>query len=136
MQQWHNRGSLCLAQGETGTNSRRASQFVKGVYPTHLERGQACYVWDWEGQRYIDFIGGLGSIILGYNHPKVTEAVTAQLQTGYVTGSLPSTLEVEVAELIQRLFPVERVRFLKNGDDATTGAVRIARALEYIRDVK
>ena len=119
-----------MAQGHVGTNSKRPTQYVEGIYPTHIDRASQCYVWDTNGRRYIDFVGGLGSVILGYNHPKVNEAVKKQLSTGLVTGSFPSTIEVETAEMIQDMFPAcEKIRFLKNGSDATDAAVRIARSV-------
>jgi glutamate-1-semialdehyde 2,1-aminomutase len=127
MSLWHKRSAAVLAQGETGTNSKRRSQFIEGVYPTHLARGQGCYVWDTENIRYIDFIGGLGTMSLGYNNPKVNEALDAQIKTGIITGSLPHYKETEVAETVCQTFGVDAVRFLKNGDDATMAAVRIAR---------
>lgn len=116
-----------LAQ-ETGTNSKRTSAYIQGVYPTHLSRGQGCTVWDHQGKSYVDFIGALGAIILGYSNPKVTEAVQKQAKDGPIF-SMPHPLEIEVAELVQALVPsAEKIRFFKNGDDATTAAVRIARA--------
>jgi glutamate-1-semialdehyde 2,1-aminomutase len=127
-QRWRELETKYLAQGETGTNSKRPSAYIQGVYPTHMVSGRGCYVTDAWGNRYIDFVGSLGSIILGHNHPKVTEAVHAQLRDGVIF-SLPHPLETQVAELIRRLVPVaEKVRFFKNGDDATTASVRIARA--------
>lgn len=123
-----NRASNVLAQGFTGTNSRRSTQYVEGVFPTHISKAQGPYVWDMEGRRYIDFVGGLGVTVLGYHHPKVDEAVTRQIQTGLVTGSMPSHLEVEVGEILTSMFPaVEKVRFLKTGSEACSAAVRIAR---------
>ena len=74
-------------------------------------------------------VGALGANLLGYRHPKVTEAVTRAIALGGPSFSLPHTLEVEVAELIQQMIPAaERVRFLKTGSEATAAAVRIARA--------
>src|SRR3954453_24026115 len=73
-------------------------------------------------------MNGLRPVILGYDDPDVTEAVTAQLKRG-VTFSLATELEIELAELLCELIPcAERVRFGKNGSDATSGAIRIARA--------
>lgn len=122
------RQNRVLAQNATGTNSRRHTQYPQG-YPTHLIRSQDCYVYDIDEHRYVDFVGGLGVTILGYNHPKVTEAVKKQLSTGYITASLPHPIEIQTAELITEMFPgMEKVRFGKNGVDATDAAVRIARS--------
>lgn len=122
------RAENILAQGSTGTNSRRPDQYVKGVYPTHFMRASGCNVWDPDGNKYIDFIGGLGSVILGYNDVRVNEAVRSQIASGLVTGSMPSYLEVEVGEMMADMFNVDRVRFLKTGSEACSAAVRIARA--------
>lgn len=129
MKKWQNRAKDVLAQGSCGTNSKRPSQYVRGVFPEYLHKASECYVWDLDNKRYIDFVGGLGTIILGYDHPKVREAVEKQLKTGYISGSMPTTLEVETAELISNMFPTcQRIRFLKTGSEACAAAVRIARA--------
>lgn len=121
------RAKNVLAQGHTGTNSKRPTCFPSN-YPTHLVKGQGAYVYDTKGTRYLDFICSLGANLLGYNHPKVTESVVVQLRKG-VSFSLPHFLEVEVAEQITEMFPhIEKVRFLKTGNEATLAAVRIARA--------
>lgn len=129
MKSWENRSKAVLAQGCTGTNSKRPSQYVRGVYPTHCHMANGPYIWGTDNRRYIDFVGGLGTIILGYNHPKVEEAVNEIRSQGVVSGSLPHPIEVETAELIRSMFPqIEKVRFLKTGSEACSAAVRIARA--------
>lgn len=110
------------------TFSKGPSQFVQGVSPVFLMRGQGSHVWDVDGNEYIDYPMALGPIILGHNYPAVTEAVTRQMGDG-TTFSLPHPLEVEVAEMLVGIIPcAEMVRFGKNGSDATSGAVRVARA--------
>jgi glutamate-1-semialdehyde 2,1-aminomutase len=122
------RQAECLAQGWCGTNSKRSSQYTE-LHPKFITKAQQCYVWGEDGQRYIDFVGALGANILGYGHPKVDAAIRDQLHTGVVTASMPSPLEVEVAELIQGVVPAaEKVRFLKTGSEACSAALRIARA--------
>ncbi|MFQ5875223.1 MAG: aminotransferase class III-fold pyridoxal phosphate-dependent enzyme, partial [Dehalococcoidia bacterium] len=112
----------------TQTFSKGPTQFVQGVAPVFLVRGQGSHVWDVDGNRYIDYPMALGPIILGHNYPAVTEAVTRQIQNG-TTFSLPHPLEMEVAEMLVEIIPcAEMVRFGKNGSDATSGAVRVARA--------
>lgn len=96
--------------------------------PYFLERGEGPYLFDVDGNRFVDFISALGAIILGYNYGRVSDAVIQQLQRGSIY-SLPHRLEVEVAELMVEHIPcAEMVRYAKNGSDATTGAVRVARA--------
>lgn len=128
MHSYTERAKRCLAQGHNATNSKRPDQYVQGVYPEHLTEAIGPYVFDKDMRRYVDFVGALGANILGYRHPKVQEAAIAQIKTGYVSGSLPNILEIEVAEMLCDMFHVERVRFLKTGNEATLAAVRIARA--------
>jgi glutamate-1-semialdehyde 2,1-aminomutase/spore coat polysaccharide biosynthesis protein SpsF len=110
------------------TFSKGPSSFVQGIAPNFLSMAKGPYVWDMDGNRYIDYISGLGSIILGHCHPVVQEAVREQLQLG-ISYCLPHRVEVELAELLCELAPcAEMVRFGKNGSDATTAAVRVARA--------
>lgn len=112
----------------TQTFSKGPTQFVQGVAPIFLQRGKGSHVWDVDGNEYIDYIGALGPVILGYSYPAVNEAVKRQLEEG-VSFSLPHPLEVELAELLCEIIPcAEMVRFAKNGSDATSGAVRVARA--------
>jgi glutamate-1-semialdehyde aminotransferase len=113
----------------TQTLSKAPSQFVDGFSPKFLRRGRGAHVWDVDGNRYIDYPMALGPILLGYDHPAVSAAVVAQVHEG-TTFTLMHPLEVEVAELLVELVPcAERVRFAKNGADATGGAIRAARAL-------
>lgn len=130
---WIERGEKILAQGHTGTNSKRHTAYVSSV-PSHLVRGEKCYVIDAWGNKYIDFVGALGANLLGYNHPRVSEAAKTAIDLGGPSFSLPHPIEIELAEKISRLIPMaESVRFMKNGTDSTTAAVRISRALQYIR---
>lgn len=125
---WWKRAQGSIAQGAL-TNSKRPSCHIMGVYPTHLERGQGCHVWDTSGKRYIDFICGLGSNLLGHGHPEIEEAAVRGFRRGS-TLSLGSPLEVEYAERLQAAFPgvIERIKVLKTGTEACAAAIRIARA--------
>ncbi len=110
------------------TFSKSRTQYPIGVSPLFLERGEGSRVWDVDGNEYIDFVSSLLSITLGYRDPDVDAAVRAQLHSGVIL-SLPHRLETEVAERIVGMVPcAEMVRFGKNGSDATSGAIRIARA--------
>lgn len=124
---WQNRADLAIAHGAL-TNSKRPSCFVEGVYPTHLRSGQGATVTDMDGKKYVDFICGLGSNILGYGHSEIAEAIYQRARLG-ATLSLGTHLEVELAELLKGVFPfVDQFRFLKSGSDACNAAVRIARS--------
>lgn len=118
-----------LVPGGTQTLSKGIDQFVKGVTPAFLERGSGCHVWDVDGNAYIDYPMALGPILLGYDHPATVEAVRHQMSQGTVF-TLPHRLEVEVAERVIDMVPAaEMVRFAKNGSDATSAAIRLARAV-------
>ncbi|HLA42156.1 MAG TPA: aminotransferase class III-fold pyridoxal phosphate-dependent enzyme, partial [Aggregatilineales bacterium] len=124
---WWSRGKAIIPAG-TQTLSKGPTQFVQGVSPKYLQRGEGSHVWDVDGNEYIDYPMGLGPIILGHAHPVVNAAVSEQLAQGS-TFTHMHPLEVEVAELLVENIPhVEMVRFGKNGSDVTTGAVRAARA--------
>ncbi|OGT32152.1 MAG: aminotransferase class III [Gammaproteobacteria bacterium RIFCSPHIGHO2_12_FULL_35_23] len=110
------------------TFSKSKVQFPYGVSPYFIEKGKGSRVWDIDGNEYIDFVNGLLAVFLGYCDPDVDAAVQKQLTQGVIF-SLPHKLETEVAEKIIAMVPcAEMVRFGKNGSDATSGAVRIARA--------
>lgn len=112
----------------TQTFSKGPNQWVRGVSPYFLDRGEGAWVWDADGNRYLDYLMALGPIILGYGDAAVTKAVRERLEMGAVFSQMHE-LEVEVAELLIELIPcAEMVRFGKNGSDATSAAVRAARA--------
>jgi glutamate-1-semialdehyde aminotransferase/spore coat polysaccharide biosynthesis protein SpsF (cytidylyltransferase family) len=126
-QAWFARSKKVIP-GCAQTFSKGYTQYVQGVAPVFLERGEGCRVWDVDGNQYIDYVQGLLPNILGYAHPEVNRAAAEQLARGH-SFSLPHPLEVELAERLTRLIPcAEMVRFGKNGSDATSGAVRAARA--------
>lgn len=110
------------------TFSKSRTQFPLGVSPYFAQRALGSRVWDVDGNEYIDLINALCSVTLGHCDPDVSRAVAAQLERGTIY-SLSSELEIQVAEKIVELVPcAEKVRFGKNGSDATSGAIRIARA--------
>lgn len=112
----------------TQTFSKSKTQFPFGVSPYFIERAQGSHVWDVDGNQYLDLINSLAAITLGYNDPDVTAAVQGQLQQGVIF-SLPHPIETLVAEKLVEVVPcAEMVRFGKNGSDATSGAIRVARA--------
>ena len=112
----------------TQTLSKSPTQFVQGVTPIYLERGEGAHVWDVDGHEYIDYPMALGPVILGHAEPVVNEAIARQLRDG-ITFTLMHPLEVDVAERIVAMCPgVEAVRFGKSGSDALSAAVRAARA--------
>lgn len=117
-----------LIPGCAQTGSKGPTNWVQGVSPTHLRRGEGSHVWDVDGNEYIDYVSALGPIILGHNYPPVTHAVTEQIEAGTMF-SLPYPLGIDVAEQFRDVVPcAEMVRFAKNGNDVTTLAAKLARA--------
>ena len=126
-QAWLERAKKVIP-GCAQTFSKGHTQYVQGVAPVFLQRGQGCRVWDVDGNEYIDYVQGLLPNILGYANEPVNAAAARQLAEGH-SFSLPHPREVQLAERLTRLIPcAEMVRFGKNGSDATSGAVRAARA--------
>ena len=113
----------------TQTFSKGVNQFVTGFAPKYLQRGKGAYVWDADGNKFLDYVMGCHPIILGYADQDVNSAVIEQLELGS-TFSLANELEVDVTELLIETVPcAEAARFGKNGADATSVAVRVARAV-------
>ncbi|MFO0548325.1 MAG: aminotransferase class III-fold pyridoxal phosphate-dependent enzyme [Polyangiaceae bacterium] len=120
--------SVGLIPAGTQTLAKGPGQWTEGVAPKYLARGKGAHVWDVDGNEYIDLIMGVGPLSLGYGYGAVDDAIRAQLSDG-ITFSLMHPLEVEVAELVREVVPhTESVRFSKTGCDATSAAVRLARA--------
>ncbi len=111
------------------TFSKSITQYPYGVSPFFIEKGEGALVWDIDGNQYIDFVNALLCVNLGYRYKKVDEAVIRQLSECGVSFSLPHRIETLVAEKIVELVPsAEKVRFGKNGTDATSAAIRLSRA--------
>ncbi|MEN9905229.1 MAG: glutamate-semialdehyde--aminomutase [Pseudomonadota bacterium] len=110
-----------------GVNSPvRAFKAVGGT-PRFVQRAQGPYFWDANGQRYIDYIGSWGPMILGHGHPAVLEAVQKAALDGFSFGA-PTEREIELAEEIVKLVPsLEMVRLVSSGTEAGMSAIRLAR---------
>lgn len=110
-----------------GVNSPvRAFRSVGGT-PYFVERGEGAYVWDVDGNRYIDFVQSYGASIVGHAHPKVVEAIRAAAEEGTSFGA-PTEREVLLAEeLCSRVAGLDMVRLVSSGTEATMSAVRLAR---------
>lgn len=121
------RRALELIPGGTQLISRRPSRYACGVSPVYASRAKGARFWDVDGNEYIDWVSGIGAIILGYCDPVVDEAVKEQISRG-VNFSISHELEIELAEELVRTIPcAEMVRYTKGGGDACAVAVRIAR---------
>jgi glutamate-1-semialdehyde aminotransferase len=112
----------------TQTLAKGPGQFTYGVSPIYVERGKGSKLWDVDGNEYLDYCMGIGPISLGYGYDKVDNAIKEQLEKG-ITFSLMHRLELEVAEKLHEIIPnAESIRITKQGADACSAAVRIARA--------
>ena len=110
-----------------GVNSPvRAFKSVYGT-PLFIQKGDGCYIWDADGNQFIDFCGSWGPLILGHNNAKIREKVIETMQNGMSFGA-PTALENELAELIikNNRF-VEKIRFTSSGTEAVMSAIRLAR---------
>lgn len=110
------------------TLSKSFLQYPAGHAPLAVSHGDGGYVFDVDGNRYVDLVGALGPVVLGYCDDDVDAAIRAQLNNG-ISHSLATELETELAELLCRHIPcAEMVKFGKSGTDVTTAAIRAARA--------
>jgi glutamate-1-semialdehyde 2,1-aminomutase len=110
------------------TFSKSKTQYPYGVSPYFIKSGKGSHVFDVDDNEYVDLNNALAAITIGYCDPEINAAVQKQLDVGTIF-SLSNTLEIDVAEKIIEMVPcAEKVRFGKNGSDATAGAIRIARA--------
>ena len=110
-----------------GVNSPvRACKSV-GTFPLFIERGEGCLIYDADGNRFIDYIGSWGPLILGHRHPAVVDAIMAVLERGTSFGA-PTDLEIQLAEMvIDAVASVDVVRMVNSGTEATMSAIRLAR---------
>ena len=111
-----------------GVNSPVRAFRAVGQAPLLLGRGEGAYVWDADGNRYLDLIGAWGPAILGHAHPAVVQAVRLAAFDGFALGATHPR-EVELAERIRAAMPsLERLRFTSSGTEAVMAAIRLARA--------
>lgn len=110
-----------------GVNSPVRAFRGVGGNPLFFKGGKGAYLFDADGNRYIDYVGAWGPLILGHSHPRVVSALHTQLDQGTAYGA-PTELEIKLAERICQLMPnVESVRLVNSGTEATMSAIRLAR---------
>ena len=113
----------------TGTFSRAATSFVEDVYPVYAQSANGAYFTDVDGNTFLDLVCGFGPISLGYNYPRVNNAIIEQVKSG-ILFSLPHPVELDLIEVISKIIPnADMCKFEKSGSNAVTGAVRAARAI-------
>ncbi len=111
-----------------GVNSPVRAFKSVGINPIFIQRGKGAYLWDVDGNKYIDYVGSWGPMILGHAHPEILKAIQQAMKSGTSFGA-PTELEVKMAELITTMVPsIEIVRMVNSGTEATMSAIRLARA--------
>ena len=110
-----------------GVNSPVRAFTGVGGTPRFIEKAQGAYTYDADGQRYIDYVGSWGPMILGHAHPEVIQAVKDAADKGLSFGA-PTAIETQMANKVCELVPsMEMVRMVSSGTEATMSAVRLAR---------
>jgi glutamate-1-semialdehyde 2,1-aminomutase len=110
-----------------GVNSPVRAFRAVGGEPIFIQKADGAYLYDEDGNSYIELINSWGPMILGHNHPMIREAVIKAMENGTSFGA-PTAREVEIAELIVSMVPsVEKVRMVNSGTEATMSAIRVAR---------
>jgi len=111
-----------------GVNSPVRAFRAVGGDPPFIIRGNGAYLWDADGNKYIDYVGSWGPLILGHAPAAVVESISAAARNGTSFGASTST-EADLAEMIISAFPhIEKIRFVSSGTEATMSAIRLARA--------
>ena len=110
-----------------GVNSPvRAFKNINGN-PIFFKKAKGAHLYDADNNKYIDYIGSWGPMILGHSHPEIIKAVSKQLELGTSFGA-PTSIESETAKLVKQCFPsIEKIRMVNSGTEATMSAVRLAR---------
>ncbi len=110
-----------------GVNSPVRAFRSVGCDPVYIVRGEGSYIWDADGNKYVDYVGSWGPLILGHAVPAVVEAIISAARSGTSFGA-STPAEADLAELVISAFPhVEKVRFVSSGTEATMSAIRLAR---------
>lgn len=124
-ERWFRRAQKALPGG---VDSPVRAFLPVGGKPLFIARGEGPYLYDVDGNRYVDYVLSWGPLVLGHAHPEVVEALQEAVARGTSYGA-PSPLEVELAELVQSFMPsIEMIRFVNSGTEATMSALRLARA--------
>ncbi len=114
-----------------GVNSPVRAFGSIGEVPRFIKKADAAYVWDEDGNRYIDYVGSWGPMLLGHNHPEILKSVTKACTQGLSYGAA-TWIEVEAAKLVCEMVPsVEMVRMVSSGTEAVMSAVRTARGYTH-----
>lgn len=111
-----------------GVNSPVRAFRSVGGNPVFIEKAKGAYLWDLDGNQYIDYVGTWGPAILGHAHPQVIKKIQETAENGTSFGA-PTLIETEMAQLVIDMVPsIEKVRFVNSGTEAVMSAIRLARA--------
>ncbi len=112
-----------------GVNSpSRSFKAVGGGAPVFMEKAKGAYIWDVDGNRYIDYLAAYGPLILGHGHPALVQAISTAAENGTLYGT-PTELEIIFAKKLQQAIPsMERIRFVNSGTEAVMTTIRVARS--------
>lgn len=123
-----NRRACEIIPGGTNTNAKRVVNLLNAeLFPSYIERGKGAYLWDLDGNKYIDYIASLAPVNIGYNNERIKNRIIRQLEKGSLF-SLPCSNEVELSEVLIKKIPcAEMVKIMKTGAEVTSAAVRAAR---------
>jgi glutamate-1-semialdehyde 2,1-aminomutase len=123
--------SRALKKIPGGVNSPVRAWKSVGGSPLFISRARGSYVFDADNNKYIDYVGSWGPMILGHANPKIVRAITRRAANGITFGA-PTLGEVELAELVSRRMPsIEKLRLVSSGTEATMSAIRLARAFTH-----
>ncbi|ABZ84530.1 glutamate-1-semialdehyde-2,1-aminomutase heml [Heliomicrobium modesticaldum Ice1] len=131
MSRMYDRSEQLFAEAKTlipgGVNSPVRAFKSVGRNPVFIERAEGAYLYDVDGNKYVDYVGSWGPMIVGHAHPEVSEALKAAIDRGTSYGA-PTELESRLAKLILEAFPaMDMVRMVNSGTEATMSALRLAR---------
>lgn len=127
MTDWMSRGSQVDAWCATRNSILPQDRFPQN-YPFFIQRAKGQFFWDLDGKRYLDYILGFGTVILGHGDERVLQAVVAELEAGVNVSPFCRIAQVELAELMVSVIPKAEMAFLmRTGSDATSAALRLAR---------
>lgn len=114
-----------------GVNSPVRAFGSIGSTPRFIQKADAAYMWDADGNRYIDYVGSWGPMLLGHNHPEILESVLEACRRGLSYGAA-TQIEMEMAKLVCELVPsIEMVRMVNSGTEAVMSAIRAARGYTH-----
>lgn len=113
---------------ELNDSKRNNYSAIRGSYPFYANKAKGAYLWDVDGNKYVDYMLGYGTIVLGHANKEVVNAVCNEIQRGHMLSPLWKPQQKELIELLISIIPnAEMAYLMKTGSDAASGAIRLAR---------